>query len=42
MRKRNNKWFVEVRMKGVSERRSFTKKQLASQWANKVEAGITN
>ena len=42
MRKRNNKWFVEVRMKGVSERRSFTKKQLASQWANKVEAEIIN
>ena len=29
-------------MKGVSERRSFTKKQLASQWANKVEAEIIN
>ena len=42
MRKRNNKWFVEVRMKGVNERRSFTKKQLASTWANKVEAEIIN
>ena len=29
-------------MKGVNERRSFTKKQLASTWANKVEAEIIN
>ena len=42
MRKRNNKWFVEVKMKGVRRGKSFTKKQLASNWANKVEAEIVN
>ena len=29
-------------MKGVRKARSFTKKQLASQWASKVEAEIIN
>ena len=29
-------------MKGVRKARSFTKKQLASQWGNRVEAEIIN
>ena len=42
MRKYNNKCRVEIERKGVRISRSFTKKQLASDWANKVEAEITN
>ena len=42
MVKRNGKWQVQVRMKGIRRARSFTKKQLASSWANKVEAEIIN
>ena len=42
MKKLNNKWQAQVRMKGVRKARSFTKKQLASQWASKVEAEIIN
>ena len=42
MRKYNNKWRVEIERKGVRISRSFTKKQLASDWANKVEAEIIN
>ena len=42
MVKRNGKWQAQVRMKGIRRSRSFTKKQLASQWANKVEAEIIN
>ena len=42
LKKLNNKWQAQVFMKGVRKARSFTKKQLASQWANKVEAEIIN
>ena len=42
MIKRNGKWQAQVAMKGVRKARSFTKKQLASSWANKVEAEIIN
>ena len=42
MVKRNGKWQAQVRMKGVRRSSSFTKKQLASQWASKVEAEIIN
>ena len=42
LKKLNNKWQAQVRMKGVRKARSFTKKQLASQWASKVEAEIIN
>ena len=42
LRKYNNKWQAQVFMKGVRKARSFKKKQLASQWANKVEAEIIN
>jgi len=42
MRKRNGKWYCEVRMRGVNKRRSFTSKGIASQWANKLEGEIIN
>ena len=42
MRKIKDKWRVEVAMKGVRISKRFTKKQLASSWANKVEAEIIN
>ena len=42
MVKRNGKWQVQVRMKGIRRARSFTKKQLASSWASKVETEIIN
>ena len=42
MVKRNGKWQAQVMMKGIRRSKSFTKKQLASQWANKVEAEIIN
>ena len=42
MTKRNGKWQAQVKMKGIKRAKSFTKKALASQWANKVEAEIIN
>ena len=42
MTKRNGKWQAQVKMKGIRRSKSFTKKALASQWANKVEVEIIN
>ena len=42
MRKRNGKWFCEVKLKGVRKGRSFKGKAFASQWANKLETEILN
>ena len=42
MTKRNGKWQAQVKMKGIKRAKSFTKKALASQWANKVEVEIIN
>ena len=42
IRKLRGKWQTIIRIRGVSTSRVFTKKQLASQWANKVEAEIVN
>ena len=42
LKKLNNKWQAQVRMRGVRKARSFTKKQLASSWASKVETEIIN
>jgi len=42
MRKHKDKWRVEVEKKGVRISKIFTKKQLASSWASKVEAEIIN
>ena len=42
IRKLRGKWQAIIRIRGVSASRVFTKKQLASQWANKVEAEIIN
>ena len=42
IRKLRGKWQAIVRTKGINTSRVFTKKQLASQWANKVEAEIIN
>ena len=40
IRKLRGKWQAIIRTRGISTSRVFTKKQLASQWANKVEAEI--
>ena len=42
LKKLNNKWQAQVRMRGVRKARSFTKKQLALSWASKVETEIIN
>ena len=42
IRKLRGKWQAIVRTRGIKTSRVFTKKQLASQWANKVEAEIIN
>ena len=42
IRKLRGKWQAIVRTRGIQTSRVFTKKQLASDWANKVEAEITN
>ena len=42
IRKLRGKWQAIVRTRGVQTSRVFTKKALASQWANKVEAEIIN
>ena len=42
LKKRHGKWQCQVAMKGVRKARSFTKKQLASQWGNRVEAEVIN
>jgi len=42
IRKLRGKWQAIVRTRGVQTSRVFTKKQFASQWANKVEAEIIN
>lgn len=42
IRKLRGKWQAIIRTRGVQASRVFTKKQLASQWANKVEAEIIN
>ena len=42
IRKLRGKWQAIVRTRGIRTSRVFTKKQLASDWANKVEAEIIN
>ena len=42
IRKLRGKWQAIVRTRGIQTSRVFTKKQLASQWASKVEAEIIN
>ena len=42
IRKLRGKWQAIIRTRGVHNSRVFTKKALASQWANKVEAEIIN
>ena len=42
IRKLRAKWQAIVRTRGIKTSRVFTKKQLASQWAKKVEAEIIN
>ena len=42
IRKLRGKWQAIVRTRGITTSRVFTKKQLASQWASKVEAEIIN
>ena len=42
IRKLRGKWQAIVRSRGIKTSRVFTKKQLASQWASKVEAEIIN
>ena len=42
IRKLRGKWQAIIRTRGVQASRVFTKKQLASQWANKVKAEIIN
>ena len=42
IRKLRGKWQAIIRTRGIQTSRVFTKKQLASQWANKVEAEIIN
>ena len=42
IRKLRSKWQAIIRTRGIKTSRVFTKKQLASQWANKVEAEIIN
>ena len=42
IRKLRGKWQAIVRTRGIQTSRVFTKKQLASDWANKVEAEIIN
>ena len=42
IRKLRGKWQAIIRTRGIQTSRVFTKKQLASQWANKVETEIIN
>ena len=42
IRKLRGKWQAIVRTRGITTSRVFTKKQLASQWGNRVEAEIIN
>ena len=42
IRKLRGKWQAIIRTRGVQASRVFTKKQLASQWGNRVEAEIIN
>ena len=42
VRKLKGKWQAIIRTRGIQTSRVFTKKQLASDWANKVEAEIIN
>ena len=42
IRKLRGKWQAIIRTRGIQTSRVFIKKQLASQWANKVEAEIIN
>lgn len=42
VRKLRSKWQAIVRTRGIHTSRVFTKKQLASQWGNRVEAEIIN
>ena len=42
IRKLRGKWQAIVRTRGIHTSRVFTKKQLASNWANKVETEIIN
>ena len=42
IRKLRGKWQAIIRTRGIHASRVFTKKQLASNWANKVEAEIIN
>ena len=42
IRKLRGKWQAIIRTRGIKTSRVFTKKALASQWANKVEAEIIN
>ncbi len=42
IRKLRGKWQAIIRTRGIQTSRVFIKKQLASDWANKVEAEIIN
>ena len=42
IRKLRGKWQAIIRTRGIKTSRVFTKKQLASQWGNRVEAEIIN
>ena len=42
IRKLRGKWQAIIRIRGIQTSRVFTKKQLASQWAHKVETEIIN
>ncbi len=42
VRKLRGKWQAIVRTRGIHTSRVFTRKQLASTWANKIEAEIIN
>jgi hypothetical protein len=42
IRKLRGKWQAIIRTRGIHTSQVFTKKQFASQWANKVEAEIIN
>ena len=42
IRKLRGKWQAIIRTRGIQTSKVFTKKALASQWANKVEAEIIN
>ena len=42
IRKLRGKWQAIIRTRGIQTSRVFTKKQLASSWASKVETEIIN